>query len=287
MNDNVPGESELSDDQRRAVFLEELRLTPEVGAGRIMGRVPKKFMRSVIATLLILGVGGELVEHYFGNVGLPTTSAPTTFATPSTIPQVATTTVPSVIPAVDAFIGLKYIGTAQVPTFSLVDQHGATITPATTKGKVTLFAFLNKNCNDICPVVGSELRDALADLGSKAQRVAIDIVNTDPFSFGASTNPLVLTVPSLANDLNVHFLTGPVADLNKLWKAFGIQVNVGATSSEVAHNSMIYFASPSSLLAAFATPFAHESKSGTFSLSAPNVKEFARGLALEAVSLMQ
>ncbi len=142
MNDNTIGDSVLSDDQRRAVFRKELGLTSETGAGRVVGRIPQKFVRGVLVAMVVLGGGGALVEHYFGNVGLPTSSPPTTFATPSTIPYLGTTTVPSVITASQAFIGLKFIGTANVPHFSLTDQHGATITPATSKGKVTLVASL-------------------------------------------------------------------------------------------------------------------------------------------------
>ena len=286
MNNNLPSEGDLSDEQRRAVFREELRQTPEVGAGRILGKVPKKFMRGIIAAILVLGVGGELVEHYFGNVGLPTTSTPTSFSTPSTVPQFATTTVPSVFTAAEAFIGLKFIGTATVPRFSLTDQRGATITSSTTARKVTLIAFMNKNCNDICPVLGGELRQTLADLGAKAHDVAIDIVNTDPFSFAASTNPLALSVPGLSNEPNVHFLTGPLGSLNVVWKEFGIQVDVGASANQVFHNSTVYFVDPRSQLSAFATPFAHVSKTGIYSSSAATVKKFARGLALETVSLM-
>jgi len=286
MNDNLSGHSVLSDDQRRAVFREELNLTSETGAGRIVGRIPKKFTRGLLASMLVLGVGGELVEHYFGNVGLPTTSAPTTFTTPTTRPQVGTTTAPNTITASQTYIGLKLIGSARVPYFSLTDQHGADISSAT-KGKVTLIAFFNKNCNDICPVVGAELRRALSDLGTKARNVEVDIVNTDPFSYGLSADPLALTSTGLNGDANVHFLNGPVASLNAVWKSFGIEVNVGATASEVAHNSSLYFVSPTSQLSALATPFARESAAGVFSLSSAKIQRFAQGIELETVSLMQ
>jgi cytochrome oxidase Cu insertion factor (SCO1/SenC/PrrC family) len=288
MNDHLRGQEALNEDDRRRAFREELRLTPETGGGRIVGRVPQRFLLGAIAVLVVLGLGGELVEHYFGNVGLPTSAAPTTtFTTPSTTPLSATTTVPSVVSAADAFIGLKLIGTANVPTYSLVDQHGDTVTPTTTQGRVTLITFYNKNCNDICPVLGTELHDVVIDLGAKAKDVVIDIINTDPFSFGASNDPLALTQPGLSRDSNVHFLTGPVANLNAVWKAYGIQVNVGASANEVAHNSLVYFVSPSSQLTAFATPFAKENKLGQFSLNSTDIKKFARGLELEAVSLNQ
>ena len=168
----------------------------------------------------------------------------------------------------------------------MTDQHGATITPATSKGKVTLVAFYNKNCNDICPVIGSELRTALVDLGAKSRKVVVDIINTDPFSYGVSAEPLALTSTGLSNDSNVHFLTGSVAALNAVWKSFGIQVSVGANANEVAHNSSLYFVSPTLQLSALATPFAHESTAGTFSLSRSNIQKFAQGVELETISLL-
>ena len=288
MNDNLPSEGDISDDERRRAFHDELRQIPESGGGRVIGRIPKKFAQWAIVAFVVLGLGGELVEHYYGNVGLPASTAPTTtFVTPSTIPAVATTTIPSVVTADDAFIGLKPIGTATVPMFSLTDQHGATITPATTRGKVTLITFFNKNCNDICPVEGAEIRDALGDLGPKSSQVAVDIINTDPFSYGTSTDPLALTETDLAAEPNVHFLTGPLANLNALWKATGIEIKVGATANEVSHNSLMYFVNPSLQLSAFATPFAKESTAGVFSLSSADERQFGQGIELEAVSLMQ
>ena len=286
MNDTTRGEDTLSDDQRRAVFREELGLTSETGAGRIIGRIPKKFTRGIVAAMLVLGIGGELVDHYFGNVGLPSTSASTTFTTPTTFPQLGTTTVPNVVTASQAFIGLKFIGTAHVPRFTLTDQHGTKVS-SDTRGEVTLIAFFNKNCNDICPVLGAEIRAALADLGPKASRVRVDVINTDPFSYGVSTNPLALVSTGLDHDANVHFLNGPLADLNNVWKSFGIQVNVGATANQVSHNSTLYFVSPTGQLSALASPFARESKAGVFSLGSTEIHKFAQGIELEAISLIQ
>ena len=286
MNDTTRGEDTLSDDQRRAVFREELGLTSETGAGRIIGRIPKKFTRGIVAAMLVLGIGGELVDHYFGNVGLPSTSTSTTFTTPTTFPQLGTTTVPNVVTASQAFIGLKFIGTAHVPRFTLTDQHGTKVS-SDTRGEVTLIAFFNKNCNDICPVLGAEIRAALADLGPKASRVRVDVINTDPFSYGVSTNPLALVSTGLDHDANVHFLNGPLADLNNVWKSFGIQVNVGATANQVSHNSTLYFVSPTGQLSALASPFARESKAGVFSLGSTEIHKFAQGVELEAISLIQ
>jgi hypothetical protein len=164
-------------------------------------------MWTAIAVLAVLGLGGQAVEHYFGNIGLPTSSAPTTtFTAPTTLPLHSTTTGPSIAAQDSAFIDLKLIGTAAATKFSFTDQHGHTYGTSQARGKVTLVTFYNKNCNDICPVLGAELHDLLSDLGPQASKINIVIVNTDPFSFGATSEPLALTIPRLNTDTNEHRL---------------------------------------------------------------------------------
>lgn len=287
MTNQIPGD-ELSEEARRDAFRDELRLTTENGAGRIIGRVSKKVLWGGIAVLAVLGLGGQAVEHYFGNLGLPTSSGPTTtFTAPTTTPTHTTTTTISVAIADAAFIGLHPIGTAQAPQFTLTDQHGHAYGTSQARGRMTLITFYNKNCNDICPVLGAELRMMLADLGTNVEQVNVIVVNTDPFSYGASADPLALTETGLSTFSNVHFVTGSLANLNLVWKDYGVEVKVGATTSQVAHNSVIYFVSPTSGLEAIAKPFAKESKLGEFSLSGTDISRFAEGLRFATVSLHQ
>lgn len=288
MNDHFPVEGELSDAQRRAAFLAELRLIPENGGGRIVGRIPKKFMWRAIAVLVTLGLGGQLVEHYFGNLGLPTSSStPTTiFTTPTTPRPLTATTRPNPQSAALSYTGMKYIGTATAPRFRLTDQHGQLVGPQRSPRGVTLITFFNKNCNDICPVEGAELRQLLVDLGSRARDVTILVVNTDPFSYGVARQPAALTSTGLLGDPRVHFLTGPVGALDAVWKSYGVQVKVGATSNEVAHNSVVYFVNSAMDLVALATPFAQVSRAGHFTLNVTDIRRFARGLDLATISLM-
>jgi cytochrome oxidase Cu insertion factor (SCO1/SenC/PrrC family) len=239
--------------------------------------------------LAVLGLGGQAVEHYFGNLGLPTSTGPTTtFTTPTTAPTSnATITTKSVASANAAFIGLKPIGTAQAPGFTLTDQHGHAYGTRQARGRATLITFYNKNCNDICPVLGAELKKLLGELGTKASTINIIIVNTDPFSYATSSDPLGLIETGLSTFANVHFVTGPLASLSSVWKDYGVEVKVGASSNQVAHNSVIYFVSPTSGLTAFAKPFAKESKLGVFSLGSADITRFAEGLRFETVSLNQ
>jgi cytochrome oxidase Cu insertion factor (SCO1/SenC/PrrC family) len=81
-------------------------------------------------------------------------------------------------------------------------------------------------------------------------------------------------------------VTSTVSNLNVAWKAYGIQVNVGASANQVSHNSLIYFISPDSQISAYATPFAKENKLGQFSLSPSYIARFAQGLKFETISLI-
>ena len=287
MTDHTPGD-ELSEDARRAAFREELRLTPESGGGRIVGRIPKRILWGAVAAMAVLGIGGQFVEHYFGNIGLPSSTGPTTtFTSPTTIPSFTTTTVVSPAAADAAFIGLKGIASAQAPVINLTDQTGHPYGTGPATGKVTLVTFFNKNCNDICPVLGRELKDFLDRLGPQASRVNVIIVNTDPFSYGLSTSPQALVATGLAAYPQVHFVTGPVATLNPIWNAYGVEVKVGATAAQVAHNSVIYFVTTTSQLAAIAVPFAQVNAQGRFSLRPDYITRFAEGLRYETISLIQ
>ena len=281
-----PGD-ELSEDARREAFRDELRQTTENGAGRIVGRIPKKVLWGSIAAIVVLGLGGQLVERYFGNLGLPSTSAPSSTLPSPTITLKNRTTTPSVATAVAAFIDFKPIDSAQAPAFALTDQHGQLFGTHQARGRMTLVTFYNKNCNDICPVLGRELKDLMISLGVRASTTNVIIVNTDPFSYSTSSHPAALTQTGLNKYPSVHFVTGTLTSLNAVWANYGVVVKVGANSTEVAHNSIIYFISPTSGLVATARPFAKLNSHGTYSLSSGNIARFAEGLRFETVSLNQ
>ncbi len=283
MSEPIPG-TELSEDERRNAFRDELRLTTEDGAGRIVGRIPKKFLYGGLAAMAVLGIGGQAVEHYFGNLGLPSTSSTTTTVATAPRPTHAST---GPVAAATAVLRLKLMANVAAPNFTLTDQHGHAFGLRQARGRVTLVTFFDKNCNDICPVLGRELHLLLDDLGTRANTVNILVVNTDPFSYAASKEPAALSTTGLASRANVHFLTGTLATLDSVWKAYGVEVRVGVTAAQVGHNSLIYFVSPNSQLLGFATPYAHVSSTGAFPLDASAEARFAEALRFETVSLNQ
>jgi cytochrome oxidase Cu insertion factor (SCO1/SenC/PrrC family) len=261
--------NELSDEQRAAALR----------AGRTP--VPPKFIMWAVAVFAVLGLGGVVVDHYFGAV---TATAPTAPASTSTTTTASGPTTSTLTPT--QYIGLKSIGNTKEYPFNLYDQSGGRWDLASAKGQVVVLTFYNSICNDICPVLGSEIRQAISLLGSKSASVIFAIVNTDPRDLGVTSQTEALRVPKLLNSPSVHFLTGPLGALNSVWTDYGVVVKVGTVATEVTHTNVIYFIAPNGDIAALAEPFGKPSQSGTYSLPAPDIRRFATGIAETASSLV-
>lgn len=272
-----PTGADLSEEERRAVFAAEIAQPPSPSGRNLRPAVPSKVVWYVALAFAVLGLGGVVLDHFFG--GPVDTSAPTT--------TVATTTTtiasgrPLPVTAL-SYIGLKLIGPSPAPPIALSDTSGRPWRLSHQLGRVVILAFYSVDCSDVCPVLGAELREALALMGPHPVEVAI--VNTDPHNLLIEARPAALTKPGLATNPNVAFLTGSLASLNRVWTRFGVSVNVTA-SGRVVHNDVLYFIDPRGRLRALAVPFGDESRSGRYRLPAADEARFARGVADEAGSL--
>lgn len=237
----------------------------------------------MLATFVVLGLGGAVVEHYFGSIGVTTTTT-TAYKLPPT------PTAPSGVQlssSLRAFMGLKEIGTAKAPGFTLRSQGNKKWGPNDAKGKVVVLTFESKICNDICPVLSAEIKQARSLLGANSSKVMFAIVNSDPNDVAQSPTPPALTVPGLLSTPNVLFLNGPLLQLNAVWISYGVSVKVGVQATQVAHNNIMYFIDPKGQLRAQAVPFGNESNLGVFSLGGADIDRFARGIAQTADSLIK
>jgi protein SCO1/2 len=105
-----------------------------------------------------------------------------------------------------------------VPDFSLTDQDGKTVTAASLRGKPTVYAFIYSTCQDTCPAQVQTIRQALDDTHAHVNVVGVTV---DPQT----------DTPKLANTFllkqtmtgRMRFLLGTRAQLEPVWKAFGIQ----------------------------------------------------------------
>jgi cytochrome oxidase Cu insertion factor (SCO1/SenC/PrrC family) len=77
-------------------------------------------------------------------------------------------------------------------------------------------------------------------------------------------------------------LTGPLSTIDAVWKSYGISITVEKKAGVEAHNDFVYFIDPQGQELYRATPFANESRSGTYSLPPATVDRWAAGLATYA-----
>lgn len=281
--DDSPPPASLSADERAALFRGEPLSVDRAAALRAgPERVPRKVVLWMIATFFFLGAGGVLLEHYFSNSSLASSTPTTTLAGVGPTPSVPST--PQLRGPLNAFIGLEKLSGAPAPDLTLRTQSGRTWRLSAQRGRIVVLAFFNEGCNDVCPVVRDELTNAQNQLGPRAKSVEFVAINTDPFhtKINAHSGALDAPVPR-----GFVFLNGPLRTLNSTWANYGVTVSVGSTHSQLAHNDICYFIDTSGALRFHVTPFANEDAMGHYSLSTPQITRFATGLARVVSSLQE
>ncbi len=277
--------NELDEAQRAAIFA--AANAPRDRHGAVMNRrvtVPRKFIVWAVVAVLVLGLGGGVLQHFFQTYGKASNATTTTIVlkgTPTTDPNLSS------LISLQVFMGLKDIGEATAPTFTLRTQRGRTWRLASHKGQVVVLAFYNSTCNDICPVLGKEIALASHEVGAQGASVRFVIVNTDPRATTITSMSKALTVPGLRGDQSVTLLSGTVDALSRVWSDYGIRVIVGARASEITHNNALYFIGPNGNLVSYSEPFGTQSTNGHYSLDLPTLRTYARAIAETADSLVR
>ncbi|MGH9090870.1 MAG: SCO family protein, partial [Acidimicrobiales bacterium] len=249
----------------------------------------------IVAAVLVLGLGGTLLDHVFATSGAAsatvatsttqlttTTGPPAGKVTPATVPS---TGHPEVQAPMPAFLGLTTEGTRPATDFTLTGAGGQPVSLSGLRGQVVVLTFADAACDDICPVLAQELVKADALLGSTPVPVSFVTVNTDPLDLRGTTTAPVATMTTLPTLANWQFATGSVHQLNQVWKAYGVSITVQPSTRTVSHNDTLFFVRPNGKLAWRATPFADESRAGVYSLPAKDVTRFAQGIATYAAQL--
>jgi cytochrome oxidase Cu insertion factor (SCO1/SenC/PrrC family) len=178
-----------------------------------------------------------------------------------------------------SLIGLTKLKSSPAPGFSLETKGGSSISLSSLRGKVVIVSFFDSACNDICPVLADELRQADIDLGSDASRVVILTVNTDPVATSLGSAAKAEDSTALKSVPEWHFLTGSLSQLDQIWKAYGVTIEVQPSTQIVSHNDVLDFIDSEGHLRLRATPFGNENRDGRFSLAPGTEKLFASGVA--------
>ena len=104
---------------------------------------------------------------------------------------------------------------AGVPGFRLRDQDGKVVSPA---GEVAIYTFIYSTCDDTCPLQVQQIRGALDDLGRDVPVIAFSV---DPANDTPRRAQAFVLEQSMTG--RMHFLLGSQAELERVWKAFGVQ----------------------------------------------------------------
>ncbi len=175
---------------------------------------------------------------------------------------------------------LSPVPAARAPDFTLTDQNGHVLSLASLAGRAVVLEFMDPHCVDICPIVSQEFIDAYRDLGRQASRAVFIAVNVNPYFHGVrdvaaySAEHQLTTVPSW------HFLTGPPAALEVVWRAYHIEVQPRGRNADVIHTSEVLFIDPAGRERYVAAPMAQYTSKGRAYLPAGPLAEWGQGIAL-------
>jgi cytochrome oxidase Cu insertion factor (SCO1/SenC/PrrC family) len=252
--------------------------------------IPAKFVYWALAVVLVVSIGGLLGEHLLSSTGLNPVATTVPGAVATTVP-VATPSIPrpgrSIDSTLASFMGIIALAPHLAFPLTLTDQSGQPTSVPTQPPRVVVLTFFNAPCNDICPVEAAELEQADTDLGAAAADVEFVTVNTDPRALAQSADAPVLTKTALTALPNWHIVTGPLATLDSIWKAYGVSISVDKKTGLEAHNDVMTFIDTQGDLRYRATPYADESSTGAFSLPAATIARWGQGIAAYAAQLIR
>ncbi len=127
--------------------------------------------------------------------------------------------------------------------FTLVDQSGQTVTPASYRGRWLLVYFGYTTCPDVCPTTLQMISRALAALGTRASQVVPLFITVDP----ARDTPQVLAGYTSLFDKRIVGLTGSQTQVTAAEQAFRVyaaKVPQPGGSYLMDHTSFIYLIDP-------------------------------------------
>jgi protein SCO1/2 len=137
------------------------------------------------------------------------------------------------------FFGTLALPSKPAPAIDLNNYLGQPITLSEYRGKAVLVTFLYTNCPDICPLITSNLRVAMNELGARAAKVQIIAVSVDP----RGDTPAAVARFLRAHEMlgRMQYLIGSAPQLARTWKAW----SVGSTREVgqpnlVAHSALVY-----------------------------------------------
>jgi cytochrome oxidase Cu insertion factor (SCO1/SenC/PrrC family)/thiol-disulfide isomerase/thioredoxin len=133
----------------------------------------------------------------------------------------------------------------RAPDFALTDQFGRRVSLHSFRGRVVILAFNDSKCTTVCPLTTAAMVEAKDRLGSA--RAAVQLLGVD-------ANPEATTISDVRSYSQAHgmlrewhFLTGPKAKLERVWRAYKIAVAI--EHGQIDHTPALFVIDPQGRLA--------------------------------------
>ena len=150
-------------------------------------------------------------------------------------------------PAGSGFRGFAIRPPAKAPTFTLRDQSGRLTGPQNLRGHWFVVAFLYTHCPDVCPLIASQLHNAVSRLGSQAGKVQLVAVSVDPRGDKPANVARFLQEHELVGQM--QYLIGSASELAPVWQAWGVGSTRDSGNPEfINHSALVYGVSASGKL---------------------------------------
>jgi len=136
---------------------------------------------------------------------------------PAAAPGVSPGSSPADTPSASGFQGAALPANVRAHNFTLTDQAGRPISLSGYRGQVVVIAFVYSTCGSTCIVIAQQIRGALDEL---PRPVPVLLVSVDPHADTPARVSRFLAQVSLTG--RVHYLTGSLSQLRRVWSAYGI-----------------------------------------------------------------
>ena len=131
-------------------------------------------------------------------------------------------------------------------SFSLYDEKNSAITEQTHFGDVYLMTFLFTNCTSLCPLVTSNIKQAI-ERSEETRNISVLIVSVDPERDTLDSRMTFKEKWGLSD--NWSYLNGSTKDLQNIWKDFYVSPHKSAVKNisgqlqkkyDVIHTSPVF-----------------------------------------------
>jgi cytochrome oxidase Cu insertion factor (SCO1/SenC/PrrC family) len=126
------------------------------------------------------------------------------------------------------------------PAFALTDQYGHQVSLASLHGKTVLLTFLDPVCTSDCPVIAQEFRQADRLLGASSPRVELVAIVANPVYRSVAYTRAFDSQEGMSGLPNWLFLTGPLPQLEQVWKNYAVAAQILPAGGMIAHSDVAY-----------------------------------------------